>query len=409
MKKLVVLLLFICAQAQAQFTFQTVVDTPKPPKINILIKNLGISTKIDQLKTLIAYDNAQNGFAFYANGKELFINSEITVKTRFQNQAIQIEMSGLSKYDLVMLQNTKENVYLSPNKDILLTLTDGSTFTVEKSDLEEQSLGKIEINESIMDMYFAAFGGEYAYANNSFNWSMTPKSESDINKMELNAEFSFHQSYGFCGGKEGNGKPLVFYSKGRVSTNAKDSLNYLYIYPLNFDISGAGDAQVMARLGAEGNQSFTSSRMALNFSYEKLIGNLVDFTYGSNRLRLKPVINLGGKIYKEFDNMRVGPDAENELSGQVYANLYYNIPVMDNYSIILESNAYYDFSDKINPDQKIRLNYSIALGIDLPKTPFKTLFKYKDGQVDVNNFSDSNITIGLLADLESLIGAGAKR
>ena len=107
--------------------------------------------------------------------------------------------------------------------------------------------------------------------------------------------------------------------------------------------------------------------------------------------------------------MRIGADGENEFSGQVYANLYYNIPVFDNYSIILESNAYYDFSEKINPEQKIRLNYSVALGVELPKSPFKTLFKYRDGQVDVNNLDDSNLTIGLLADLESLVGVTGKK
>jgi hypothetical protein len=111
-------------------------------------------------------------------------------------------------------------------------------------------------------------------------------------------------------------------------------------------------------------------------------------------------------VYKEFDNMRIGTESSNELSGQVFANLYYNIPVFDNYSIIIESNTYYDFSEAINPDQKLKINYSIALGVDIPKSPFKTLFKYKDGQVDVNNFSDSNLTIGLLADLESVLGSG---
>lgn len=408
MKRLIVILLFVCAQAQAQYTFETVVDTPNPPKINILIGNLGVGSNINQLTTLIDFDSIQNSFAFYANGKQLFESPSISVKTRFRNQDIQVEISGLSKYELVLLQNSQSTFYLSPKSDIKLTLQSG-TMTIAKTDLEKQSLGKIVTNENIMEMYFAAFGGEYAYANNSFNWSYTPKSESDIGKIELNADFSFHQSYSLSKVKASDQKPLVFYAKGRVSTNSKDSLNYLYIYPLNFNLSGASDALMMARIGLEGNQTFTSGRMAFNFSYEKLISNLVDFTYGSNRLRLKPVLNFGGKVYKEFDNMRIGPDAENELSGQVYANLYYNIPVFDNYSIILETNAYYDFSEKVNPDQKIRLNYSIALGVELPKTPFKTLFKYRDGQVDVNNLDDSNLTIGLLADLETLVGITGKK
>ena len=85
----------------------------------------------------------KNSFAFYANGKELFQNPDISVKTRFQNQNIQVEISGLSKYELVLLQNTKSNVYLSPKSDIILTLNGGTTATIEKADLETQSLGKI--------------------------------------------------------------------------------------------------------------------------------------------------------------------------------------------------------------------------------------------------------------------------
>ncbi|KYG71185.1 hypothetical protein EV198_3543 [Roseivirga ehrenbergii] len=407
MKKLFIILsLCFGLSLQAQYSFTTVVNTPLTPSVNIVISNLGNGSPINQIRSLVVYDSIKNSINFYSNGKPVLLNSpDAQVKTRFQNNAIQVELTKVSKSDLVLLQNLGSNVYLSSNSDISLTLNSGS-LVIPKTSLEAQSLGKILITDDLMETYFGAFGGEYAYANNSFNWSFTPKSESDINKMELNADFSFHQSYHLSKGKAGNEKPLVFYAKGRVSTNAKDSLNYLYIYPLNFDISGASEAQMMARFGVEGNQAFTNGRMAFNFSYEKLIGNLVDFTYGSNRLRLKPVLNIGGKVYKEFDNMRVGAESSNELSGQVFANLYYNIPVFDNYSIIIESNTYYDFSEAINPDQKLKINYSIALGVDIPKSPFKTLFKYKDGQVDVNNFSDSNLTIGLLADLESVLGSG---
>tara|TARA_R110001592_G_scaffold108787_2_gene303988 strand:- start:7088 stop:8320 length:1233 start_codon:yes stop_codon:yes gene_type:complete len=408
MKKLFILL-FICTgfgfTLQAQYSFTTVVNTPLTPSVNIVISGLGNTSPINHLRSLIVYDSIQNNISFYSNGKPVLLTSpHVQIKTRIQNNAIQVELTGVSKPDLILLQNLGANVYLSAKSDIALTLNSGSLI-ITKANLESQSLGKISITEDLMETYFAAYGGEYAYANNSFNWSFTPKSESDLNKMELNADFSFHQSYGLSKDKAGTEKPLVFYAKGRVSTNSKDSLNYLYLYPINFDISGASEAQMMARFGVEGNQTFTNGRLAFNFSYEKIIGNLVDFTYGSNRLRLKPVLNIGGKVYKEFDNMRIGAESSNELSGQVFANLYYNIPIFDNYTIIIESNTYYDFSEAINPDQKLKINYSIALGVDIPKSPFKTLFKYKDGQVDVNNFSDSNLTIGLLADLESVLGS----
>lgn len=407
MRSIVACVMIFCsvalmAQEQEPLKFNTDVNTVGTPTIVIVI----------DFSSAVRIDNAQFGtnleFDIYSQKEKIFVSSSI-VKSFIVNRTLQLTIQGATKTEIEKFVSLSGSAYLSIENGLNVPFTDGTSLSFSASDVERQSKGKIGLGTETRDMYFKAFGGEYAYANNSFGWGITPKSESDIDKLELNAEFSFQQMYGFRKGKAGEQKPLVFYSKGRVSTNSKDSLNFLYIYPLNFDISGASEAQMMARLGVEGNQTFTSGRMAFNFSYEKLINNLVDFTYGNNRLRLKPIINLGGKIYKEFDNMRIGPDSENELSGQVYANLYYNIPVMNNYSIILESNAYYDFSEKINPDQKIRLNYSIALGIDLPKTPFKTLFKYKDGQVDVNNLADSNLTIGLLADLESLVGSSANR
>ena len=191
-----------------------------------------------------------------------------------------------------------------------------------------------------------------------------------------------------------------------MSTNEKDSLNHLYIYLVNLDISENSKSNLFAQFRVEGTQTFSSGRAVANLSYQSIINNFVDFTYGSNRLRLKPVLNLGAKVYREFDNMRTGENAENVLSAQAFGNLYYDIPLFDIYSIIVEANAFFDFNDSVNPNQDIGFNYSIALGVDVPKTPFKTLFKYKDGRIDVNNLDDSNLTIGLLADVESLLGKG---
>jgi hypothetical protein len=194
-------------------------------------------------------------------------------------------------------------------------------------------------------------------------------------------------------------KPVHIYwtLDARVSTNFKDSLNYIKFYPINLMLENFTKKipyQLNLKLGHESTQDFISKRVAVDASISLITPNLVNLsTAQSSRLRLKPVITAGFKGYYDYSN-----NVDSFASGQPHIDGYYYVPVFDNYAIIFEGTSFYDLSQTRNPDKKIQGNYSITLGAEIPKTGFKAMFKYTDGRTDINFKQGSIIAIGLLMD-----------
>ena len=110
-------------------------------------------------------------------------------------------------------------------------------------------------------------------------------------------------------------------------------------------------------------------------------------------MRLKPIVNVGIKGYEDYSN-----NITAFISGQAYLKGYYYIPVYNNYSIIIDGSAFYDFSNQRNPDHKIADNYSITIASELPATGFKAILKFVNGKSDIDYKTGQIILIGLLMD-----------
>ncbi|MBW6535927.1 MAG: hypothetical protein K0B11_13040 [Mariniphaga sp.] len=238
-----------------------------------------------------------------------------------------------------------------------------------------------------------AKGGDIYVSQNVIDLGIIPSEQASSGKTEYIASFQYRTKYSFI-----KDLPVFLYAKGLISSNSNDSLNYLSVYPINYNFL-KGYNELIGQLGIEGNQSFSSYRIAGNFYWNALIPNLVDLTLGENRLRLKPIISFGLKIYKEIKNNIPSELNTKEFSNRIYSQYYYYVPIQKNYSIILNGMTYYDFSSKVNPDRKILHNYSLAVGIDIPKTDFKTIFKYEKGNNFVTQESNNYLMIGLLIDM----------
>lgn len=120
---------------------------------------------------------------------------------------------------------------------------------------------------------------------------------------------------------------------------------------------------------------------------------------GEDRLRLKPVLKLGVKLYQEFENNRPIAEGSTEFSNQFYSEFYYYIPVKKLYSLTLRGNAFFDLNDKVNPDNEVKFNYSVVFGIEIPQTGLKTIFKYLRGENGITYERDEVLMIGFMADL----------
>jgi hypothetical protein len=157
--------------------------------------------------------------------------------------------------------------------------------------------------------------------------------------------------------------------------------------------------EFVCQAGLEADQVFSYCRFTGNLHWEGILPNLVDLTYGADRLRLKPIMEAGLKVYREIRNDRKKEGKDSSFPGIAYTQLYYNIPVSKMYSLELEGKAFYDFNIMNNPDKKVKFLYSVTFGMEIPKTGIQTIFKYSNGETDIRYARTSTLLIGLSADL----------
>jgi len=242
------------------------------------------------------------------------------------------------------------------------------------------------------------------YYKNSADFGVEPSKDSSSFALVLNFNYQNLYSAGSllnCGANSGSsGHTLVYYSVStRLSTNPKDSLNFINIYPLVIQGSNYGGKGIIKewalKAGHESSEDFSYRRVAVDGSISMILPNLVNLTSAaSTRLRLKPVIDLG---LKGYDNYSKG--VTSFISGQAYLNAYYYIPVYDHYAIIINDKTFYDFSAQTNPKKELASNYSVAIGTEIPKSGFKVMFKYQDGKSEFNKKETQAVVLGLIMNL----------
>jgi hypothetical protein len=285
---------------------------------------------------------------------------------------------------------------------IELDLKPGETvarrWLIKKEDANQMIADDLEITDDKRTAFLTILNN-FFYYENFVDFGIEPATDTSQSRYFLTLRFQnvYSRKNMLDCKKTRVRNPLYWSVESRLSTDFKDSLNFINIYPVNFHYEQLTEKfpfQFNARLGHESDQSFSTKRFAVNAAFNFMIPNLINLTTAkSNRLRLKPVIETGLKGYHDYSTKD-----SSFTSGQAFLNGYYYIPVFTNYAIIIEGKTFYDFSEENNPDKKIKGNYSITLGAEIPKTGFKAMFKYVDGKSDVNFKQGKIITLGLLID-----------
>lgn len=318
-----------------------------------------------------------------------------------------------------LTQETVERFLAKDNKisvqfddDLVFEYTDNAAGAVNKfgritKDAINKKIGEeLSFPAEQRSSFLTSMNNMYFYKNNVDFGVQTAQ---DSSSVSYTLSFNFQNMYGApslltCDGGAGSvrKKWLLYYGvSSRLSTNFKDSLNFLNVYPLILNTNnyaGKIPYEWNLKVGHESNQSFTNRRIAADMSFSSIIPNLVDVaSAGSSRLRLKPVLGLGLKGY--YDYSKDNPSSF--YSGQAYATFYYYIPIYDHFAIILNDKTYYDFSKEKNPKKQVLNNYSVALGTEIPKTGFKLMFKYENGKSDINFKQSQALVIGVLMNLFS--------
>lgn len=334
---------------------------------------------------------------FITNGDEIIFDTKVV--SNVSKTAISFEISPISNELVSLFTNGTSDIYIKVDDDILFEVwkdnlkTTLKTLKVTKVQIKKHTHSKSFLTDEMAEELINSKGGEIFLTQNKFDFGIVPSDQATSGKTELNASFSYRTRYSFLK----SDFPIYFSADGLISTNSRDSLNYISVYPINYKFFG-GVNEFIGQIGFEGNQIFSNYRISGDFYWNSIIPNIVNLTFGENRLRLKPVIKAGVKFYKELKNNRPVEINNNEFSNQVFVDYYYYIPIHKIYSLILDGSVFHDFNLKVNPDKKTMFNYSAVLGIDIPKTDFKTIFKYSKGENGITYEKNDYYMIGLMID-----------
>jgi hypothetical protein len=306
-----------------------------------------------------------------------------------------IKLSSLSPDFIKYLQASGDSaVTLQFVTNVTLAFTDGTFGTISNTTLNA-AFGNITITDSARADYIGAVRNFYYYQNKS-DFGIEPNNSGSNNTVYFvtlkNQNVYPAKNTAAC---SPSGR-LYWSLDTRLSTNPADSLNYLKVYPINLKLTKPTQyaTDISLQLGNEANQTFNNKRVSVNLAISQIVPNFVNLvTPNTPRLRLKPILTAGVKGYYDYSN-----DQPHFFSGQAFAGGYYYIPIYTNYALIVEGNGFYDFSKERNPDKKVKGNYSLILGTEIPKTGFKAMFKYINGQTDINFKQGQVIALGLLMD-----------
>lgn len=319
-----------------------------------------------------------------------FNNASLTIAvTRI---SIRIIIEKLTAKDLETIENNPDQFFIEVDKKIRFNTNSGANHSIDPAEVKKHSQGKIVVTSDIRMEIINAAGGPVWAIQNMLDFGVSPRKDTTTDRREYFVQFGYRKAYTI------KSRPFFFFAEGLLSTHSDDSLTFVNVYPVNYKLPGK-DNEIVAQLGVEGNQRFTNFRASGTLYWQGLIPNVVDFTMGEDRLRLKPVLKLGVKLYQEFENNRPATESSTEFSNQFYSEFYYYIPVKKLYSLTLRGNAFYDLNDKVNPEKEVKFNYSVVFGIEIPQTGLKTIFKYLRGENGITYERDEVLMIGFMADL----------
>lgn len=332
----------------------------------------------------------------------------LSTTIEFGAQTIKIRLDDLTEETVNRFLNKENGISLQFKGDIHFRYGTAPNYTkygtISKGVADQMISDSLSFPADAQTKFLTAVNNMYYYKN-KVDFGVQPGKDSTSVSYTLNLDFQNIYSApsllkcDSAKNARGSQQFLVYYGiSARLSTDSRDSLNYLKIYPLILHTSnykGAVPYDLDIKLGHESNETFTNRRVAADASFSAIIPNLVDLTSSASaRLRLKPIIGVGFKGYYDYSDR-----ANTFMSGQAYLNGYYYIPVYDQYAIILNDETFYDFSKERNPKKQLASNYSIAVGTEVPGTAFKVMFKYENGKSDINYKDSQAVVIGLIMNL----------
>lgn len=288
-----------------------------------------------------------------------------------------------------MIFKGEVQVYIASSGDLPLFFQDGETGALTPAELKELS-SQIGLEEGQVRALELVGRGQQRVLDNDISFSQHVGDE-DSTRTEYVLNFQLGQPIGKT--------PLVFETKGRISTDEEHPLNQVELSLVGrtnpsqdeFGIRGLTWSGYL-ECAVLGNQTLDASGMRVSLGVEGLFPNFINLTGGANRLRLFPVMGVGVGYRRNFEDVAVFGEGREFL--ELLFNISYVIPVLGKYTLYLDGEA--TFNDDRVGDNWRHLS-SITLAYDLPLEELRILASWETGSNEFTFEDDSRVLIGLLA------------
>ncbi len=308
---------------------------------------------------------------------------------------IQLADQSLNPETIQALTNRRNYIFV--DGPIKIRLSNGEYVVLTSDVLKSATMSKIALSEESRQRLIAARGGAHSLYQNKIDFGFKGDNAESL-PTEYIVDFSFF------GGTFEKLPWWRFAAKGSINSNKQDPLSEIRVYPFSVgEVFGLEHGrpfetgEVRMHLGIEGTQTFKYHRLNGSIYYTTLIPNLVDLTYGyQNRLRLLPVVKFGVEYWDELKDDANGGTLKK--GGFFGGEIYYYIPVLDHYSLLLEGKWGIplggEFKSKNSVNDFIG-QFDVTLGYELSDSDVKILAKYSFGQNNVNFVEDTRVLLGL--------------
>ncbi len=349
--------------------------------------NFDFSDSIDVMKSGLYFDSLGYRCFLKLQGNNAIL-AEVTPTCL--KKSISFNFDNVTLNMINQISKGQTNAYLVPNNDIIVGLKGGGIDTIMASDFEKYSKQNLKLNDMQKKELKNALSGNVSTLENSFEF-FREVNEEDSTKTEYIVQYNniIPRFLGVDG--------LNLRSRGHISSQTASPLNFVefsLFHPSKMQEKKIAKHDFIFNWFLEsslyGNQKLDTVTGDIKLGLKSLIPNLVNLSAGFNRLRLKPILELG--VAGSFHSHELPVFEGKKDHMELFFSFHYFVPVAEKLAIIYDAEG--NFASMV--DENVRIFQSIVFAYDIPLKGLHTLVKWETGQNRISYETDNRILLGVL-------------
>lgn len=287
-----------------------------------------------------------------------------------------------------LFRNSSQPIHFYMSDSLHLLMEDEATLVLTPDQIAEfTSQQSLQLTQEQMDELLDAKNGYLRVFNNHFDAGMRDAPNDTIDPSGY-IDFTFAQALF---------KGAYAQVSGLLTSNLDDNVANVRITP--FALRRISTQSLVVNTFVQSTLNGNEVRLGGSIFYNGLFPNFVDLTQGHNRLRPKPLVNIGFNIgyYSKSAEVFV----QKEAIAEPFIDLEYYIPVQNKYTVHLQLYAFLRSdpgkilkfnNDNANWHWNLSIHYSV-------KNFTKVIGKYSYGTDSFTRETDNRLMLGFLVGL----------